>query len=593
LLLFSKFYDTSKDVAMRSILSILTCLLFGNAALAQDDPATLAERGKVLYFERVSCWVCHGDNAEGGVGPTLQHGPTPMDIQEQLDSNPQMGVIVAELDPDAEDLVALAVYLGSLSGDPVSATQISGWRTQLAAIEAARAPEEVFYVSDRDRKVMDIMSFDTVLEDWTRHARTGSLKGEYDVKVLATYEPGEQVFFPEADELYFYENVGTNARRAPPGTTTATSTSVVVGNARTKEIIASREMPRELRGAVHTTVLSPDGRYIYIIGPSSQSMGAPAGASRPGSVLRTPATMLKVDALTLQPIKQLAIGGRLHHGQIFQDRYLLMDTFISDPDGLDVFLFDPETDEIIGGVRSADLGGSNYTSYTDNEFIYILMQPGGDGGAIGGANGVASGSLTVLRPYWVTKIDPTNWEVVAEYPYSGYRGDWIIIDSKSENIYIPASGSSNVTKINLGSGAVEWSAATGTGPYGGTLTADEKEIWISNKGEATGAIGRTLTVVDTASGRPLETVFSGYMSDHVLLSPNGKEMWVTSNGEGRIYVFDAATKEQLHVIDMPGRGDPHGLVWVKYDDDGSARVVRDQGGFHNGVHPARGKPLLD
>ena len=584
---------------MRSAPLLLTFLLMGNIASAQDDPATLAERGKALYFERVSCWVCHGDNAEGGVGPTLQHGPTPMDIQEQLASNPQMGVIVAELDPDVDDLIALSVYLGSLSGDPVSATQVSDWRTQLAAIEAARAPEEVFYVSDRDRKVMDIMSFDTVLEDWTRHARTGSLKRDYAVKVLATYAPGEQVFFPEAGELYFYENVGTNARRAPPGTTTATSTSVVVGNAGTKEIIASREMPIELRGAVHTTVLSPDGRYIYIIGPSGRSMNAPGmggegrGSGGPGSILRTPATMLKVDALTLQPIKQLAIGGRLHHGQIFQDRYLLIDTFISDPDGLDVFLFDPETDEIIGGIRSADLGGSNYTSYTDDEFIYILMQPGGDGGAIGGAHGVATGSLTVLRPYWVTKIDPTNWEVVAEYPYSGYRGDWIIIDSKSENIYIPASGSSNVTKINTGTGAIEWSTATGTGPYGGTLTADEKEIWISNKGEATGAIGRTLTVVDTASGRPMETVFSGYMSDHVLLAPNGKEMWVTSNGEGRIYVFDAATKEQLHVIDMPGRGDPHGLVWVKYDDDGSARVVRDQGGFHNGVHPAKGKPLLD
>ena len=584
---------------MRSAPLLLTFLLMGNIASAQDDPATLAERGKALYFERVSCWVCHGDNAEGGVGPTLQHGPTPMDIQEQLASNPQMGVIVAELDPDVDDLIALSVYLGSLSGDPVSATQVSDWRTQLAAIEAARAPEEVFYVSDRDRKVMDIMSFDTVLEDWTRHARTGSLKRDYAVKVLATYAPGEQVFFPEAGELYFYENVGTNARRAPPGTTTATSTSVVVGNAGTKEIIASREMPIELRGAVHTTVLSPDGRYIYIIGPSGRSMNAPGmggegrGSGGPGSILRTPATMLKVDALTLQPIKQLAIGGRLHHGQIFQDRYLLIDTFISDPDGLDVFLFDPETDEIIGGIRSADLGGSNYTSYTDDEFIYILMQPGGDGGAIGGAHGVATGSLTVLRPYWVTKIDPTNWEVVAEYPYSGYRGDWIIIDSKSENIYIPASGSSNVTKINTGTGAIEWSTATGTGPYGGTLTADEKEIWISNKGEATGAIGRTLTVVDTASGRPMETVFSGYMSDHVLLAPNGKEMWVTSNGEGRIYVFDAATKEQLHVIDMPGRGDPHGLVWVKYDDDGSARVVRDQGGFHNGVHPAKGRPLLD
>jgi DNA-binding beta-propeller fold protein YncE len=591
---------------MRSTPLILTCLLIASAALAQDDIAALTERGKELYFERVSCWVCHGDNAEGNVGPTLQHGPTPMDIQEQLDSNPQMAVIVADLDPDADDLVALSTYLASLGGTTITAEQTADWRAQLAAMAAARAPEEVFYVSERDRKVMDIMSFDTVLEDWTRHAKTGSLKRDYDVKVLATYEPGEQVFFPEAGELYFYENVGTNARRRPAGMPAPASTSVVVGNARTKEVITSREMPGDLRGAVHTTVLSPDGRFIYIIGPSGQApnpMGAPAmGAPAMGgegmgmgmgSVLRTPATLLKVDALTLQPIKQLAIGGRLHHGQIFQDKYILMDTFISDPDGLDIFLFDPETDEIVGGINSADLGGSNYTAYTDNEFIYVLMQPGGDGGAIGGANGVAAGNLTVLRPYWVTKIDPTNWEVVAEYPYSGYRGDWIIIDSNSENIYIPASGSSNVTKVNTSTGAVEWATATGTGPYGGTLTADEKEIWISNKGEATGAIGRTLTVVDTASGRPMETVFSGYMSDHVLLAPNGKEMWVTSNGEGRIYVFDAATKEQLKVIDMPGRGDPHGLVWVNYDKDGNGKVVRDQGGFHNGVNPAEGKPLLD
>ena len=445
---------------MRSAHLLVTTLFLATTAMAQDDPATLAERGKALYFERVSCWVCHGDNAEGGVGPTLQHGPTPMDIQEQLDSNPQMGVIVTELDPDADDLVALAVYLGGLADGPVSDTQISSWRTQLAAIEAAKEPETVFYVSDRDRKVMDIMSFDTVLEDWTRRAKTGSLRRDYDVEVLATYEPGEQVFFPEAGELYFYENVGTNARRRPAGTPAPASTSVVVGNARTKEVIASREMPSDLRGAVHTTVLSPDGRYVYIIGPSGQApspMGGPATGGQgprrqggPGSILRTPATLLKVDALTLQPIKQLAVGGRTHHAQVFQDKYLLIDTFISDPDGLDVFLFDPETDEIIGGIRSEDLGGSNYTSYTDDEFIYILMQPGGDGGAIGGAHGVASGSLTVLRPYWVTKIDPTNWEVVAEYPYSGFRGDWIIIDSKSENIYVPASGSSNVTKINTG-----------------------------------------------------------------------------------------------------------------------------------------------
>jgi len=83
----------------------------------------------------------------------------------------------------------------------------------------------------------------------------------------------------------------------------------------------------------------------------------------------------------------------------------------------------------------------------------------------------------------------------------------------------------------------------------------------------------------------LETLFSGYEVDHVLLSPDGKEMWATANGEGRIFVFDAKTRKQTHVIDMPNFGDPHGLVWVQYDEDGNSKVTRDQGGFHNGVSP--------
>jgi len=574
--------------AYRIAVSLSVSLLLATAAQAQDNISELSAKGKELYFERVSCWVCHGDEAEGRVGPTLQHGPSPLEIQDQLDSNPQMGVIVSELNPQEDDLIALAVFIAELGGKTTSTEQIGEWRVEYAAMEAAKGEEAVFVVSARDQKILDIQSFDTVLEDWQRHAKTGSLKRDYEVQVLATYENGEAVFEPEPGKLYFYQNTGATARRAPDGTTRQSTTQVVIGDATTRKVIASGQMPAELRGSVHTTVLSPDARYVYIIGPTGQAPGGAAGRG-----LRTPATLLKVDALTLKPIKQLSVGGRTHHGQIFQDKYLLIDTFISDPNGLDVFLFDPETDQIIGGIHSDDLGGSSYTSFTDDEFIYVLMQPGGDGGAIGGATDVASGAATALRPYWVAKIDPENWEVVAEYPYRGYRGDWIIIDSKSEYLYVPAAGSSNVTKVNIATGAIEWSTPTGTGPYGGTLNADETELWVSNKGEATGVIGRTLTVVDTESGRGLHTVFSGYMADHVLLSPNGKEMWVTSNGEGRIYVFDAKTRERLDVIDMPYFGNPHGLVWVKYDEDGNGRVVRDQGNFHNGINPAKGRPLLD
>ena len=99
------------------------------------------------------------------------------------------------------------------------------------------------------------------------------------------------------------------------------------------------------------------------------------------------------------------------------------------------------------------------------------------------------------------------------------------------------------------------------------------------------------TIIDTKQGRITHTLFGGYKVDHVILAPNGKEMWATSNGEGRIYVFDVKSKERIKVIDMPNNGDAHGLVWVHYDAAGKPQVVRDQGNFHNGVNPMLGRPL--
>ena len=136
-----------------------------------------------------------------------------------------------------------------------------------------------------------------------------------------------------------------------------------------------------------------------------------------------------------------------------------------------------------------------------------------------------------------------------------------------------------------------WVTPTGIGPYGANLNSDETEIWVADKGETTGMFGRTISVIDTASGRQLETIFSAYQIDHVLLAPNGKEFWATSNGEGSILVYDAASCEKTNVIAMPSFGDPHGLVWVHHDDSGNSTVVRDQGGFHNGINPRAGRAL--
>jgi DNA-binding beta-propeller fold protein YncE len=409
---------------------------------------------------------------------------------------------------------------------------------------------------------------------------------------VATFDAGKPRFTPQKNHTYFYENVGNSANLAvlEPGATNAKSTQIVVGDAITHEVLASYELPVNLRAAVHTTVLSPDGKFVYIVGSKPNS--EPTNQLR---ALDAPATLIKADALTLQPIKQFTMGGRLHHGQVFRDHYVLLDTFARDPDGLDVMLLDTDTDKIVGGVRDEDLGGSSYTAWTDDEFIYVLMEPTGyashrSTGMVGALN-LYKGVLTTMKPFWVAKIDPDSWEVVREYPYSGFRGDWIVIDAKREFMYITAAGTSNVTKVNLETGVIAWAAPAGISPYGATLTADETEIWVANKGETTGHFGRTISVLATDTGRQLATVFSGYEVDHVLLAPNGKEIWATSNGEGRIYVFDVATREKKTVIQMPQNGDPHGLVWVHYDEDGESRVVRDQGGFRGGINPPAGVVL--
>lgn len=568
---------------------VLSLLLQSTLASAEVDQ--LVARGEELFTQPASCITCHGANIEGGVGPTLVHGPTPYDIDEQFRTNPQMGPLSEQMQPSHEDLLALAMYIRTLAGLDVNAEVESQLRVTLNNIQQVQQPED-FLLTERDKQVNQIQTFESVLQDWQRRAAVGPIKRDYTVTVANQWEPGEPVFEPQPGKTYFYQNTGSqSAIYANPNNQMASNNSqVVVGDAETREIIAHYMLPDELRSAVHTTVASADGKSIYIIGSKPYSRSDNQTLS-PAS----PATLLKVNAITLRPEKQYVIGARIHHGQLFQDKYLLIDTFARDADGLDIFLFDPETETILGGVRDEELGGSSYTSFTDDEYIYVLMQPAGYGptsmsGYIG-AGRMNAGEFVTMRPFWVARIDPSTWEVVQEYPYPGYRGDWIVIDSAKEFMYVPAGGSSTLHKINIETGEVVWTSPTGIGPYGASLNADETEIWVADKGETTGMFGRTITVFNAGTGEHKATLFSSYAVDHVLLAPNGKEMWTTSNGEGRIVVFDASTREQLGEIPMPNGGQAHGLVWVHYDENGESRVVRDQGGFHNGIHPARGNPL--
>ena len=445
--------------------------------------------------------------------------------------------------------------------------------------------------TERDALLKSLEDYSVVVETWRRRARPGSLMRTYEVTAAAGFDPGGPKFTPEPGKTYFYVNVGTRGTLdlATGEIFSPSGMKVVVGDAVTREVIASHEIPVSLRSAVHSTAVTPDGRHVYIIGARPDGDLEPQGEA--GTGIQVSASLLKVDALSLQPVMQIVTGGRMHHAQIFQDRYMLIDTFATDPDGLSVSLFDPRTDRIIGGVRAEDLGGDPYTAWTDDRYIYILMEPAGYG--FQGARRRMHGEITVMPSSWVARLDPNTWEVLQEYPHPGHRANWICFDHDGSHMYVPSTSTHTVSRISIETGEIAWTRPTGVGPYACNLNADGTEIWIADKGEATQLVGgRTVTVYETEIGNHLDTLFSAYRVDHILLSPDGNEFWATSNYEGAIYVFDAHTREQKHVIQIPGGGDLHGLVWVHYDENGEPGVVRDQGGFHNGIDPGNGRALM-
>lgn len=424
--------------------------------------------------------------------------------------------------------------------------------------------------------------FEEWSKDWQRRAKTGSLKSDFEVTVLKTYEnTGPRIINPKPGDLLVYVNTGSQnwgPVTRPNEENTNEFSRVNVIDARSKKFLGSMAMT-DAPGRSHTSAVSADGRYAYV--PAARD---------------DESVLFKVDALTLQPVKMLDVGGNIHHIQLFRDRYMLIDTFrMKESTGSiarAVFLLDPETDQIVSGISSDDLGGRIYTAWVGpkGEFIYLLMEPNE---VTGTSAALHDGMLGAGAPFWVDKVDPDTWEVVREYPYPAYRSDWIQFSGDGKYMYVNGSLDDSVVKMDLETGQMVWRADVGTGPYGIEVTADDKEVWVADKGESWKRHkGRTITVVNAEDGEYMDTiVYGGRGNDHLTLSPDGKEIWVTANDSGTVYVVDVATHQTIAEIPMPQFGDPHGVVFVYYDEAGKARVVADQGDFRGGTDPRNGRPL--
>ena len=392
---------------------------------------------------------------------------------------------------------------------------------------------------------------------------------DFGIKVVKTFDSsGKPAYETKGGDLLFFTNASVSYN------STADKPMIIVINARTRKIIAVSDI--DMPSTPHGITLSPDGKYVYLPAGPPTGTGGRREQGFFGSLAGSAPTAV-IDAKTLKLAALIDTGGETHHTQVVADKYVMFDSFRGP---LPIFLLDPATNKVVRGIPAGDFNGRPYIAFAspDGSFIYVTVRPG--------INRDASGREI---DGWISKINTETMQEVATFPV-GPGPVWTTITQDGKIGYVSIAPTNRLVKLDLETGKILGVAPTGRGPYGIRLSPDEKIAYVANKGEGgNGQKGATFSAIDTTTMSVIREQLSCpdglCQADHIILSPDGKELWI-SNNLGSISVFDRESLKMLATIQTPKLGDPHGGTFVQIaPDNRSAKVVADIGGPHGGVNP--------
>lgn len=492
----------------------------------------------------------------------------------------------------------------------VAATLGLGAAAALAEWQWSRLPgkDKGRNIPPIEYKVAEINSFQQLLDEWQTVTPLGADVCSPDIKqleVLDSFPSGKQRVFPQKGQTLVYSlssNRGHASRKAGERPT-AKSTTITVIDAATKKIVASHELPVYFNGAIHDTIMSPDGRYLFAAGPAySDYQAMRAGDQEKIAMVSAFAqqndlsgdfyglvgnigqsTILKIDTMTLEPVQLIKFMGSVHHGSGMGRNYqhpdhVWIDVFQQDPGGAGVTIFDPDTLEVDCAIPYEVLGEAQFFTQVHTTPVsadYMMLQVTPVEPYVSAAS-VTLGDPLYLPPNFVVVVDLNEFKLLREIPTPPQIGGFTITDNKEQYMYNVSGGTDQLFKQDFKTGKLIWSARTGMGPYGVSLNLDNTEVWVADKGESVDYWGNSLTIIDNESGKITDRVqLPGYGVDHVVMSPDGSEIWATSNASGETYVVDTASKEVTHTIVNHGRGSTHGVVFVHFEDGKTPKVMQD------------------
>lgn len=134
-------------------------------------------------------------------------------------------------------------------------------------------------------------------------------------------------------------------------------------------------------------------------------------------------------------------------------------------------------------------------------------------------------------------------------------------------IYFTSEGSRTVARYDPEKGAVDWIMGTGqTATHMLVMTPDKSKIYTAN------IASDTVTVIRPGGASPdnIKQIPVGSRPEAIDVSPDGAELWVGQNGDGKISIIDPATDKVTETITV-GRVP----IRLKFTPDGTRVLVSD------------------
>ena len=418
-----------------------------------------------------------------------------------------------------------------------------------------------------------------IFDKWT----TEQWMAHMNMKIVETMDSsGPDVVNPKDGDVFFYTNASTTWG------SNNLKNSIWVVDSKTKKTVAVSDLPEKyaLGFGSHNLGVSADGKWAYL----------PALKGSTNFLLIINARTLKL-AKVLQFMSQgvTPVTGRPHHIRNWHTDdgrdLMLVDDFNWSFAGAGMYALDPSKDNaLVGGMNNGDLMGGIYIANPspDGKFIYGSM-PGGVGarGGTGGNRGIPSSEF---------RIDPKTWTVTdninpVEDP------NWGTFTADSKYFWLTLGEPGEVVQIDTKTNTIVATVHTGPGPYGDVLSYDETKLYVADKGETSGynQQSQTITVIDTAAGVVIKQIGQvGRTTDHVILSPDGGEVWAQSNADHGIWIIDTTNDTIKQSILSPNDGDIHGGAFVRFFNDAGAvkgETVSDISGLLGSARAAQVKYL--